>query len=133
MKIKKYKHASRDRKKIESLENDIKAQKNKELTLGDIYKEFRKPEVENMMPNIKKLLLLANLSPIGNAVVERLFSLMKLTKTLLRERLGDMKLDKLLRLNKEAPGHWSEQEKDDLVNRWILNRENAGRSFRWDL
>ena len=127
------KNASRDRKKIESLENEIKALKTKELTLGDIYKEFRKPEVANTMPNIKKLLLFANLSPVGNAVVERLFSLMKLTKTLLRNRLGDKKLDKLLRLNKEAPDHWSEDDKDELVSRWILNREKSGKSFRWDL
>ena len=124
---------SRDRKKVESLENHIKLQRQKKLTLSEIYEEFRKPEVANIMPNIKKLLLLANISPIGNAVVERLFSLMKLTKTLLRNSLGDVKLDKLLRLNKEAPEHWSEEQKNQLIELWILNREREGKKFKWDL
>ena len=118
---------------MESLENHIKLQRQKKLTLSEIYEEFRKPEVANIMPNMKKLLLLANISPIGNAVVERLFSLMKLTKTLLRNSLGDVKLDKLLRLNKEAPKHWSEEQKNQLIELWILNREREGKKFKWDL
>ena len=67
---------------------------------------------------ISKLLLLACLSPVGNAVVERLFSLMKITKTLLRNRLSDRRLDILLRLNKEAPVKWTEEQAEELVELW---------------
>ena len=60
-------NSSRDKLKKRMLENQIKTLKKKELTLGDIYDEFRKPEIGNTMPNIKTLLLLANLSPVGKS------------------------------------------------------------------
>ena len=82
------------------------------------------------MPNISKLLLLANLSPVGNAVAERLFSLMKLTKTVLRNRLGERNLYILLRLNKEAPETWSEEQKEELVDLWVKNREKKEQPFK---
>ena len=85
------------------------------------------------MPNMKKLLLIAVLSPVGNAVVERLFSLMNITKTLLRNRLSDKTLDILLRLNKEAPETWTEEDKDKLMALWIEGRINSEHKFRWDL
>ena len=100
------------------------------MSLGDIYEEFRQPGVQNLMPNIRILLLLANLSPVGNAVVERLFSLMKLTKTYLRNRLGDSNLDMLLRINKEAPDQWTDDQKEDLVNLW---EERKGKSSKMDI
>ena len=48
-------------------------------------------------------------------MVERLFSSMNITKELLRNCLGDNILDILLRLNKEAPEAWTNEEKDDLI------------------
>ena len=50
------------------------------------------------------------LCPIGNAVVERLFSLLKIVKTDMRNSLGDPNLDKILRINKEAPKTLSDME-----------------------
>ena len=58
-----------------------------------------------LYPNIRKIVLLASLCPVGNAVVECLFSLMKITKTVLRNSLADNMLDMLLRLNVEAPDY----------------------------
>ena len=80
---------------------------------------------------MKKLVQLASFSPVGNAVVERLFSLMNITKTLLRNRLGDKNLDILLRLNKEAPEAWTDEEKDELVQLWIDSKGNKEKKFRW--
>ena len=85
------------------------------------------------MPNMKILVLLAALSPVGNAVVERLFSLMKITKTVLRNSLGDDTLDMLLRLKVEAPEAWTEDEKEELVELWIARRKRKGQEFRWKL
>ena len=85
------------------------------------------------MPNIKKLLLLASLSPVGNAVVERLFSLMKITKTLLRNSLSDKKLDILLQLNKEAPEKWTEEQLEELIEVLMRKRGREGRGLKWNL
>ena len=101
--------------------------------LNDIYLIISKPENSFQMPNMKKLVLLATLSPVGNAVVERLFSLMNITKTLLRNRMGDKTLDMLLRLNKEAPKVWTEDEKDELVNIWIERKRTKDTNPRWKL
>ena len=76
---------------------------------------------------------MAALSPVGNAVVERLFSLLNITKTVLRNRLGDSKLDMLLRLKVEGPEKWTETDKEELVELWIKKREREGRSYRWKL
>ena len=59
--------------------------------------------------------MLSALSPVGNAVVETLFSLMKITKTELRNRVGDDMLDMLLRLKVEAPDVWTKDDKEQLV------------------
>ena len=101
--------------------------------LSDIYTILCKPHNSFLMPNMKKLLLIAVLSPVGNAVVERLFSLMNITKTLLRNRLSDKTLDILLRLNKEAPETWTEEDKDKLIAFWIEGRINKEQKFRWNL
>ena len=85
------------------------------------------------MPNMMKIVLLATLSSVGNAVVECLFSLMNITKTLLRNRLGDETLDLILRINKEAPELWTEEEKEKLVELWIERRKEREENFRLKL
>ena len=70
---------------------------------------------------------------VGNAIVERLFSLMKITKTVLRNSLGDNMLDMLLRLKVEAPEAWTEDDKEELVELWISRRERSGIGFKWKL
>ena len=127
--IRKNHNTGRDKRKIEKLEKEIRDLTKKEMTLQDIYSVISKPENCFLMPNIKKLVLLATLSPVGNAIVERLFSLMNITKTLLRNRLGDETLDLILRINKEAPELWTEEEKEKLVELWVAMEEK----FRWKL
>ena len=101
--------------------------------LSDIYTVVCRPENSFLMPNMKKLILYALLSPVGNAVVERLFSLMNITKTLLRNSLSDKTLDLLLRLNKEAPETWTDEDKDKLIDLWIEGRNNREQKFRCNL
>ena len=133
VRISKSRNSGRDKKKIDGFNKQIRDTNKKELTLSDIYKEVSRPEVKMALPNISKLLLLACLCPVGNAVVERLFSLMKLIKTLLRNRLGDRRLDILLRLNKEAPEKWTEEQTDELVELWKGKRAREGKGYRWNL
>ena len=133
MKITRSKHSGRDKRRIDNLNKEIRDTNKRELTLSDIFKEVSRPEVKMALPNISKLLLLACLSPVGNAVVERLFSLMKITKTLLRNRLSDRRLDILLRLNKEAPVKWTEEQAEELVELWKGKRAREDKGFRWNL
>ena len=121
------------RAELTQLNKQIRDIRKRELDLSDIFKEVSRPEVEVAMPNIKKLLLLASLSPVGNAVVGRLFSLMKITKTLLRNRLSDKKLDILLRLNKEAPEKWTEEQLEELIEVLMRKRGREGRGLKWNL
>ena len=58
------------------------------------------------------------LCPIGNAIVERLFSLLKIVKTDMRNSLGDPNLDKILRINKEAPKTLSDIELETLLDKF---------------
>ena len=132
-KIKQARHVSRDKRKVSKIEKEIRDTRGKEITLVEMYNLLKKKEYSTTMPNIKTLLLFANLSSVGNAVVERLFSLMKLTKTGLRNRIGDQNIDMLLRLNKEAPEKWSEDQKEDLVDLWIRKKEEKGVNARLKL
>ena len=118
---------------MSKIEKEIRDTRGKEITLVEMYNLLKKKEYSTTMPNIKTLLLFANLSSVGNAVVERLFSLMKLTKTGLRNRIGDQNIDMLLRLNKEAPEKWSEDQKEDLVDLWIRKKEEKGVNARLKL
>ena len=112
--IKKHKHSGRDKRKHDKLEKELKELNEKRLTLNDLHTIVSKPENSIVIPNMKKLVLLAILSPVGNTVIERLFSLMKITKTVLRNRLGDSTLDYLLRISVEAPDLWTEEDKEQL-------------------
>ena len=84
--LKKNNNESRDKRKKRNLEKELERLKETKITLKDLYSKFEEEDISAVMPNIKKLLLLANISPVGNAVVERAFSLMKITKTYLRNR-----------------------------------------------
>ena len=131
--IKKNRHSNRDKRKVDRLEKDLKAINGKEMTLNDTYSIVNDPVNRVFMPNIKKLVMLSALSPVGNAVVERLFSLMKITKTDLRNRVGDDMLDMLLRLKVEAPEVWTEDNKEELVELWIERKKRMGVEYRWKL
>ena len=131
--IRKNKHSDRDKRRTVKLEKELKELDGKDMMLSDIYTVVSRPENSFWMPNVRKLVLLALLSPVGNAVVERLFSLMNITKTLLRNCLGDRNLDILMRLNKEAPEAWTDDEKDALVDMWIDGKRNKQQKFRWKL
>ena len=120
--ITKNKNSRRDAKKVKILENKIKDLKSEEVSLMKIYADLMDMGSVNVMPNVMKLLLLANLCPVGNSVVERLFSLLKITKTFLRNRLGDESLDILLRLNKEAPDKWSDNDQESLVELFLKRK-----------
>ena len=59
--------------------------------------------MEEVYPNIRVLLRLLMLFPLSAAVVERLFSKLKIVKNRLRNRLGDLTLSKLLTVCTESP------------------------------
>ena len=59
--------------------------------------------MEEVYPNIRVLLRLLMLFPLSAAVVERLFSKLKIVKNRLRNRLGDLTLSKLLTVCTELP------------------------------
>ena len=131
--ILKNRHSNRDIKKVAKLEKDLAMANSKEMSLNDAYAIVNNSVNRVLMPNIKKLVMLSALSPVGNAVVERLFSLMKITKTELRNRVGDDMLDMLLRLKVEGPEVWAEDDKEELVELWIERKKRKGVSFRWKL
>ena len=131
--IKKNLHYTRDKRRINSLENKLSDLMKEEMGLQDIFRILCEPNTEVIFPNIKKVVLLALLCPVGNAIVERLFSKMKLTKTVLRNSLGDEMLDMLLRLNVEAPATFSDDDKDKLVDLFVLRKKRAGKGFKWNI
>ena len=131
--IRKNRHSNRDKNKVSKLEKDLAIANSQEMSLNDAYAVVSNPFNLVLMPNIKKLVMLSALSPVGNAVVERLFSLMKITKTELRNRVGDDMLDMLLRLKVEAPDVWTEDDKEQLVELWVERKKRNNVAFRWKL
>ena len=59
--------------------------------------------VKDTYPNMMYLSYLLNILSISAACVERLFSKMKLIKTRLRSKLGQVKLDQSLRIGTDSP------------------------------
>ena len=131
--IRKNRHSNRDKNKVSKLEKDLAIANSQEMSLNDAYAVVNNPFNVVLMPNMKKLVMLSALSPVGNAVVERLFSLMKITKTELRNRVGDDMLDMLLRLKVEAPDVWTEDDKEQLVELWVERKKRNNVAFRWKL
>lgn len=81
------------------------------------------PIVDEIYPNLKVLIGLLMLFPLSAAVVERLFSKLKIVKNRLRNRLGDVTLSKLLTLCTESPkGGFTEHEFECMVD--TLKMEN---------
>ena len=39
-------------------------------------------------------------------------------------------MDLLLRLNKEAPETWTEENKEDLVDLWVERKKRKGKEFK---
>ena len=105
-----------ERKLINLAEEISTLESKRGLSLSDILEELKKTEFKERIPNILILLEKAVLCPIGNAVCERLFSLLKIVKTKLRNSILDPNLDKLLRINKECPEELQEYELDKLVD-----------------
>ena len=68
------------------------------------------------------LLCLLNTFPISAACVKRLFLKMKLLKTCLRSKLGQVKLDQLLRIKMDPP----EEEFDNRIYKYLdeLRKQN---------
>ena len=69
-----------------------------------------------LFPNILTLLEMAILCPVGNATPERLFSLLKIVKSRLRNALGDQTLDSLLRIKMESANELEDKELEELVD-----------------
>ena len=42
-------------------------------------------------------------------------------------------LDMLLRLNVEAPATFSDDDKDKLVDLFVLRKKRAGKGFKWNI
>ena len=104
-----------------------------EISLRDVFLHFQHSEsTPAIIPNIMVLLKLAILCPLGNAVVERLFSLMSMTKTESRNLLSDTTLDRLLRVKKEGPNSLSEDDLSRLSDmlRDLLCSENKSSTTR---
>lgn len=120
--IRKNKNSRRELKRVNKLENKLRELQCEEFSLKEAYKLLKENGMESSIPNVLKLLLLANLCPVGNAIVERLFSLLKITKTFLRSSLSNENLDILLRLNKEAPEKLSENDKDALLELFLKRK-----------
>ena len=76
-----------------------------------------------LFPNIVFLLEVAIICPISNATVERLFSFLKLVKSRIRSQLGDLTLDKLLRIQTEGPAKLDNLQLETLVNNFKVYSE----------
>ena len=59
---------------------------------------------------------MAILCSVGNATPERLFSLLKIVKTRLRNALGDLTLDSLLRIKMETAEEMEDKDLEELVD-----------------
>ena len=96
---------------IEELESNIN-----NMSLSEVYEVLSAPGRAFLFPNILVLLEMAILCPVGNAVVERIFSLLKIVKTRLRNSLGDTTLDSLLRIKTESKEELEESDLEELVD-----------------
>ena len=82
--------ATDQREECAEVEKEISDLIKKEMTLQDVYSLISKEENSFLVPNMKKIVLLVTLSPVGNAVVERLFRMMNITKTAEQIRRGNI-------------------------------------------
>jgi len=106
--------------KISQLKEEKVSLENKldNMSLQDLYKELSEAANQYLFPSVMTLLEMALICPVGNSTVERLFSQMKLTKTRLRNCLGDDSLDALLRIKTECKDKLTDVDLDELVQRF---------------
>ena len=107
-----------NKKKTENIKSEISKLEEQidNMSLQEIYDELAVPGKAFLNPNILVLLEMAILCPIGNATVERLFSLLKLVKTKLRSLLGDGTLDSLLRIKMECKEELEDHHLEEIVD-----------------
>ena len=76
-----------------------------------------------MFPNLSIIANICLSIPVGTASVERSFSQMKMIKTRLRNRLGEMSLSLLMKIAIESPKKKSDRDLEEVINRkpqWIV-------------
>ena len=107
-----------NKKKIENIKSEISKLEEQvdNMSLQEVYDELAVPGKAFLYPNMLVLLEMAILCPIGNATVERLFSLLKIVKTKLRNLLGDGTLDSLLRVKMECKEELEDHHLEEAVN-----------------
>ena len=86
------------------------------MPLSEMHDVLCVPGRAFLFPNILTLLEMAILCPVGNATPERLFSLLKIVKSRLRNALGDQTLDSLLRIKMESANELEDKELEELVD-----------------
>ena len=69
-------------------------------------------------PNLASLARLAVVLPVTTATVERSFSDMKLIKTRLRSRLGEVTLNQTMQSSIEGPDKLNSEDLDSIIQYW---------------
>lgn len=75
-----------------------------------------------LLPNLHKLAVIFLSLPVATASVERSFSHMKMIKTRLRNRIGELSLSNLMKIAIESPDTLSDNDVEEIVSVW--NRKN---------
>ena len=71
-----------------------------------------------MFPNLSVIANICLSIPVGTASVERSFSQMKMIKTRLRNRLGEMSLSLLMKIAIESPQKMSIKYLEEVIDVW---------------
>ena len=71
-----------------------------------------------LLPNLHKLAVIFLSLPVATASVERSFSQMKMIKTRLRNRIGELSLSKLMKIAIESPDTLSDNDVEEIVSVW---------------
>ena len=79
-----------------------------------------------LLPNLHKLACCCLSLPIGTASVGRSFSQMKLIKTRLRNRLGELSLSRLMKIVIESPETLFDSDLEEVVTIWKKKGTTCG-------
>ena len=106
--------------------HDMKAQL-KELATNDT--------ITALLPNLHKLAVIFLSLPVATASVERSFSQMKMIKTRLRNRIGELSLSNLMKIAIESPDTLSDSDLEEIVygvgkTEELLSKKLMGRGLR---
>ena len=71
-----------------------------------------------LLPNLHKLAVIFLSLPVATASVERSFSQMKMIKTRLRNRIGELSLSNLMKIAIESPDTLSDNDVEEIVSVW---------------